>query len=161
MGRRSGQRRVAAADGQSPSPAAPAAVQDPTSAAPPPGRPRVLVVDDSEDAQELFRLHLERTGYEVITASDGRVALSLLGGSQLPSLIIVDLLMPVMDGMELIDSIRSDRRLADVPVLVVSAVDVPKPARLPHTSYLRKPFRNAELLAHIEQLVGTSARPTP
>ena len=160
MARRSGQRRAAAAE--APLRSSPAAVV-PGSASPasPPGRPRLLVVDDSEDAQELFRLHLERTGYEVVTASDGRDALELLGREQLPSLIIVDLLMPVMDGMELIDSIRSDRRLADVPVLVVSAVDVPKPARLPHTSYLRKPFRNAELLAHIEQLVGPGVRPTP
>jgi hypothetical protein len=44
---------------------------------------------------------------------------------------------------------------------VVSAVDVPKPARLPHTSYLRKPFRNAELLAHIEQLVDSGVRQIP
>jgi CheY-like chemotaxis protein len=158
MGRRSGQKRAVAADAPlAPAPPAEAAA-GPSS---PTARPRLLVVDDSPDAQELFRLHLERTGYEVTTANDGRDALELLARGQLPALIIVDLLMPVMDGMELIDSIRSDQRMADVPVLVVSAVDVPKPARLPHTSYLRKPFRNAELLAHIEQLVGPSVRPTP
>jgi CheY-like chemotaxis protein len=150
MARRTGEEGVAAA-------AAPDAAAESTTAR---SRTRLLVVDDSEDAQELFRLHLERSGYEVVTAQDGREALERLGrDAQLPGCIIVDLLMPVMDGMELIDSIRSDRRLADVPVLVVSAVDVPKPARLPNTNYLRKPFRNAELLAHIEQLVGQSVRP--
>jgi CheY-like chemotaxis protein len=116
--------------------------------------PTVLIVDDSEDAHELFRMQLEHTRYHVIGARNGKEALDLLNGDFRPNLIIVDLLMPVMDGMELIDSLRSDGRLAEVPVLVVSGVDVPKRARLPQTLYLRKPFRKAELLASIEQLVG-------
>jgi CheY-like chemotaxis protein len=120
--------------------------------------PTLLVVDDSEDAQELFRLHLERSGFRVLGARNGKDALDMLEGGRLPNLIIVDLLMPVMDGMELIESLRSDSRLADLPVLVVSAVDVPKRARLPHTRYLRKPFRNAELMANIEDLVGIDPR---
>ena len=123
--------------------------------------PTLLVVDDSEDAQELFRIHLERSGFEVVGARNGKHALELLSTEQLPSLIIVDLIMPVMDGMELIDMLRSDQRLAHVPLLVVSAVDVPKRARLPDTRYLRKPFRNSELLANIEQLVGPTGGQTP
>jgi CheY-like chemotaxis protein len=122
----------------------------------------LLVVDDSEDAQELFRIHLQRSGFEVLSAHNGQDALALLnGGAHLPSLIIVDLLMPVMDGMELIESLRADERLADLPVLVVSAVDVPKGARLPHTRYIRKPFRNADLLSNIEDLVGAPVGPDP
>ena len=114
MARRTGERRATA-------PTAPAVAD--TTSTPPRSRTRLLVVDDSVDAQELFRLHLERSGYEVVTAHDGREALEQLGREPLlPGCIIVDLLMPVMDGMELIESLRSDRRLADVPVLVVSAV---------------------------------------
>ncbi len=121
--------------------------------------PQLLIVDDSEDAQELFRLYLDGSGFDMIGARNGKHALDLLSGGYQPNLIIVDLLMPVMDGMELIESLRSDARLAHVPVLVVSAVDVPKRARLPQTRYLRKPFRNADLLANIEELVGISPRP--
>ena len=116
-------------------------------------RTSVLVVDDSEDAQELFRASLEQAGYEVIAARDGKDALEQLERAHAPGLIIVDLLMPVMDGMELIDVLRSDPRLAHVPVLVVSAVDVPRNVRLPETRYLRKPFRSIELLTNIEELL--------
>ena len=124
-------------------------------------RRTLLVVDDSEDAQELFRIQLQRSGYEVLSANNGKDALALLNGAHLPSLVIVDLLMPVMDGMELIESLRADPRLAELPVLVVSAVNVPHAARVPHTRYIRKPFRNADLLSNIEELVGESVRPTP
>ena len=115
----------------------------------------MLVVDDSEDALELFRINLEGAGYEVVSAQNGKDAFELLSDDQgpVPQLIIVDLLMPVMDGMELIDKLRADARLGSVPVLVVSAVDVPPRVRLPQTRYLRKPFRTSELLAHVEQLI--------
>src|SRR4051812_32345025 len=70
----------------------------------------VLVVDDSEDAQELLRFSLESAGYSVIVAQDGRSALRLIAEMTLPSLIVVDLLMPRMGGMELIEALRSFRR---------------------------------------------------
>jgi CheY-like chemotaxis protein len=117
-------------------------------------RATLLIVDDSVDAQELFRLHLAHAGYELMAARDGQHALELLQGARTPDLVIVDLLMPVMDGMELIEELRADARLAQLPVLVVSAVDVPVQVRLPQTRYLRKPFRSADLLAHVEALVA-------
>jgi CheY-like chemotaxis protein len=116
-------------------------------------KPVVLVVDDSVDALELFRLSLGNAGYHVLSATNGKDALELLQGGQIPNVILVDLMMPVMDGMELIEELRSDRRLAHLPVVVVSAVDVPVKVRLPHTRYLRKPFRTADLLANLDEII--------
>ena len=116
-------------------------------------KPVVLVVDDSVDALELFRLSLEAAGYQVLSAANGKDALELMQQGQIPNVIVVDLMMPVMDGMELIEELRSDERLSHLPVVVVSAVDVPVKVRLPHTRYLRKPFRTADLLANLDEII--------
>ena len=121
---------------------------------PVPRRASVLIADDSDEAQELLHRVLFDAGYEVLQASNGREALGLVLDHPSPSLIIVDLLMPVMGGMELIDVLHSYRRLAQIPILVVSATEVPASARLPDTRYLTKPFTEAELLMGVEALVG-------
>jgi CheY-like chemotaxis protein len=114
--------------------------------------PTVLVVEDNLEAQEILRANLEDAGYEVQVVSNGRDALMTLIDQAAPSLLIVDLMLPVMDGMELIEVVHSYRRLAKIPVLVVSGVDVPLAARLPSVRYLRKPVRKADLLASVSEL---------
>ncbi len=113
----------------------------------------VLVVDDSEDAQELFARSLEDAGYSVLTAANGREALEVLTSHPLPNLILLDLFMPVMDGLEFIHVMRSYSRLAPVPVVVVSALDADETERIPETRRLQKPVREGELLRSVEDAI--------
>ena len=85
-----------------------------------PRAPSVMVVDDSLMVRELQRSILERAGYEVRTANDGREALAMLA-EQPPDLVVTDIEMPNLDGIELTASIRSHPRLANIPVLIVTS----------------------------------------
>jgi CheY-like chemotaxis protein len=122
-------------------------------------RPLVLVVDDNPEAQETLRENLEPAGYEVLVAPNGREALALLADQTAPQLLIVDLLMPVMGGLELVEVLRSYRRLAQIPVLLVSGIDCPDDVRVGRARFLRKPIRRAELLEQVAELLGS--QPTP
>jgi CheY-like chemotaxis protein/chemotaxis signal transduction protein len=95
-------------------PAAPAALPAPA------GPPSVLVVDDTTVVRELERSILEEAGYRVRTAGDGREALAALAG-ELPDLVVTDVDMPNLDGLELTRAIRADRALAGLPVVVVTS----------------------------------------
>jgi two-component system chemotaxis sensor kinase CheA len=86
----------------------------------PAGPPSVLVVDDTAVVRELERSILEEAGYRVRTARDGREALATLTGDP-PDLVVTDVDMPYLDGLELTRSIRADPRLAGLPVVVVTS----------------------------------------
>jgi CheY-like chemotaxis protein len=113
----------------------------------------ILVVDDSEDAQEFLTETLVHAGYEVMQARNGRDALALVLDHPSPRLVIVDLFMPVMDGAELIDVLHCYKRLAQIPVLIVSASDIPESQRPRTARYLKKPFGEEELLYQIGELL--------
>ena len=83
---------------------------------------RVLIVDDDDDILEVSRIVLEGAGYEVLTAHNGREALDRLRapGGEATSIILLDLMMPVMDGWELRRRLLSDPSLRDIPVVVCS-----------------------------------------
>ena len=80
---------------------------------------RILVVDDEPDERFLLRRMFEREGHEVLDASDGAAALIIVRES-LPDLIVTDMMMPVMDGAELIWRLRSEPATADIPILAAS-----------------------------------------
>ncbi len=101
---------------------------------------------------------LEHHGYSVIQASDGDAALARLDGDLLPDLIVVDLEMPGMGGWEFLAILRSDRRLAALPVLIVSALELGPRARAVYPS-LRKLVEPTQLLASVAQLLDV-ARPS-
>jgi CheY-like chemotaxis protein len=120
-------------------------------------RPLVLVVDDQLEAQTILRENLELAGYDVQIASNGRDALALLTAQTAPHLIVVDLVMPVMGGLELVEVLRSYRRLASIPLLLVSGVDdCPEHLRGGQVRFLRKPLRRSELLGHVAELLGST-----
>jgi CheY-like chemotaxis protein len=81
----------------------------------------ILVVDDEADIQSALKVALEWKGYRVITASDGKEALDILSQVLLPCLILLDLMMPVMSGWEFSETIRADKKLSTIPIVVVSA----------------------------------------
>jgi two-component system, OmpR family, response regulator CpxR len=81
----------------------------------------VLVVEDEPDIRDTFRDVLETEGYNVRCASNGKEALDALAEGPRPGLILLDLMMPVMSGYDLLKELRADRALSTIPVTVVSA----------------------------------------
>jgi CheY-like chemotaxis protein len=115
-------------------------------------RKLVMVVEDNEATREAFGLILHTMGYRVATASNGQEALTQLQESaERPCVIVLDLMMPVMDGWQFRARQRQDRRVADIPVIVCSAAgDVQnRCAGLDAQAYLAKPIDPGELLAAI------------
>ncbi|MBO0799481.1 MAG: response regulator, partial [Blastocatellia bacterium] len=80
----------------------------------------VLVVEDDDGIREAMQVFLEIEGYRVITAADGRQGLEALSKASKPCLILLDLMMPIMNGWEFADALK-DTRHADIPVVIVSA----------------------------------------
>jgi CheY-like chemotaxis protein len=118
--------------------AAPLSTRDP--AAPPAGRDhRVMVIEDNDAIREGFRLVLLDGGYEVTAFASGRRAFEhLRSGQALPGLILLDLLMPEMDGYQFRSEQSADRRLARIPTILVTAGAPARPIDV--TRVLRKPI---------------------
>jgi CheY-like chemotaxis protein len=118
-------------------------------------RPILLVVDDHGDTREMLSVLLGDMGFRIRTASSGREALSL-ARAEVPRLILLDLMMPDMDGVTFRNAQERDRTLADLPVLVISAhPDAASIAdRLGAAGVLRKPVSIDDLSSTIRRLVG-------
>jgi CheY-like chemotaxis protein len=118
---------------------------------------RVLVIDDEMAIVDVVRKVLEWNGYEVVAATDGSRGFAA-AQRQSPDAIILDLMMPVMDGFAVLEALRANERTADVPVLVLTAVlsnaVEDRCVSLGASSYLRKPFDPAELLDALEALTA-------
>jgi DNA-binding response OmpR family regulator len=118
--------------------------------------PRVLVVEDDPSVRGLLHTLLTAEGYDVATASDGLAGL-VKASSQRPAVILLDLMMPDLGGSRVLEELRGDPTLADVPVIVVTGkVDaVPSlQAVLGESSVFAKPFGVAELLARVNEVTG-------
>lgn len=129
-------------------------------------RKTILVVDDFEDIRVSLRLLLEKRGYHVEEAQDGREAIRTARAA-LPDLILMDLFMPKQDGFAAAREIRAAPELSGVPIVAVSAYGelgiedrLQKQARATGFSgYLSKPFHPDELLAVVAQLIDEDAGP--
>ena len=119
-------------------------------------RTRILVVDDDDDIRSLLRELLERAGYDVVDASDGRGGLQLLYEAR-PDLVILDVSMPELDGWQTLDRLRD---LSDVPVLMLTArtaeLEKVRALKAGADDYVTKPFGRQELLARTEALLRRS-----
>jgi len=113
--------------------------------------PRVLIVDDEEDIRSLMASILRMHGYQVDLAADGAAALALLRDGSHPALILLDLMMPGVNGWELLDQLHADAKLRTIPVVLVSgAGDLETRAvSLGAAGYLRKPFDLESLVAAV------------
>ena len=117
----------------------------------------VLLVEDDPDIRDIVQDVLEAEGYDVVPASHGKQALEFLydvKNSALPDLVILDMMMPLVDGRHVLEAIRSDVNLSSVPVVVMSAIAHEKPAGA--AAFLRKPFSLDTLFDAVHTLVDRS-----
>jgi two-component system phosphate regulon response regulator PhoB len=121
---------------------------------------RILVVDDEPDLVELVRFNLKEAGYEIDAARSGREALALLRRRP-PDLLILDLMLPDVSGTEICRQVRSDARLAGIPVLMLTAkseeVDRIVGFELGADDYVTKPFSPRELVLRVRALLRRAA----
>lgn len=122
---------------------------------------RVLVIEDDASASELVAYALEQNGYEVITATDGLEGLNKAQGEH-PALIILDVMLPGVDGYEVCRRLRATSATAIVPILMISAkarqedkdVGLKKGA----DDYLTKPVKPSEMVAKVETLLAGASQ---
>ena len=117
---------------------------------------KILLVDDEPDVLELLEFNLEAAGYSTVTAVDGADALAKARRYQ-PSLIIMDVMMPEMNGLEACKVLRRDPNLATVPIILLTArageIDRVLGLELGANDYLTKPFSPRELVLRVKELL--------
>jgi len=117
----------------------------------------VLVVEDDETTREVLRNGLQQAGYQVTEARNGRAGLDAVPLAR-PQLILLDLMMPEMNGFEFIEHLRQDERWRSIPVVVITAMDLPESARMRLNGYVQQilqkgMYTHAELLAEVRSLI--------
>ncbi|HLW17527.1 MAG TPA: response regulator [Actinomycetota bacterium] len=112
----------------------------------------ILTVDDEPDVLFLLRVIFERAGHRVMEAPHGQAALEAIQ-DQRPDVIVTDLMMPVMDGRELLENLKADPQTASIPVIMLTAN--PNGA-IGADIVMRKPFSNSEIVESVEALASGS-----
>jgi CheY-like chemotaxis protein len=119
---------------------------------------RVLVVDDEPDVLLLCRLNLQQRGHELLEALNGTTALEL-ARERHPEVIVLDLMLPGMNGYEVLESLKQDERTSDIPVLVLTAKSLRADRERSHglgaSGFLTKPFLPSDLCEMVESLFPT------
>jgi CheY-like chemotaxis protein len=110
-------------------------------------KPLVMVVDDDDDIRETLAGLLEDEGYEAAAFGNGREALDALLGGMAPRVILLDLMMPVMDGAEFRRAQLADPKLAPIPVVLITAAGLEPVQRSDYDEVLRKPLKVDRVLA--------------
>lgn len=117
---------------------------------------RILIVDDDREIVRLLRAYLEQAGYQVLTASDGQMALHVMRRDH-PDLVLLDIMMPGLDGWEVTRLVRTDARLAGTPILIITArvedEDKIVGLELGADDYVTKPFNPREVVARVRALL--------
>ena len=119
---------------------------------------KILAVDDEKHIVRLVQVNLERQGYEVITASDGKEALQKVEDER-PDLVVLDVMMPYMDGFEVLQNLRRNPSTREIPVIMLTAkaqdADVFKGWQSGVDCYLTKPFNPMELIAFVKRIFSS------
>jgi DNA-binding response OmpR family regulator len=117
---------------------------------------KILVADDEPDALELIEVNLKTAGYEVLTAADGREALQKARAA-MPNLILLDIMLPEMDGLEVCKALRRDAATAFLPVIMLTAraaeIDRVLGLELGADDYITKPFSPRELILRVKNVL--------
>lgn len=124
---------------------------------------RILVVDDEPDAVELVAFNLKGAGFDVITAEDGEVALTKARNFA-PDLIVLDVMLPAVDGLEVCKILRRDPATSGLPIIMLTAkageIDRVLGLELGADDYVTKPFSPRELVLRIKNLLSRRQAPT-
>lgn len=124
----------------------------------------ILVIEDEEDVADLVRYHLRKAKYRVLTAMDGAAGAEL-AASEKPDAIVLDVMLPKLNGFEVTKRLRGDQRTAGIPILILSAKGETesriKGLELGADDYLPKPFSPKELLLRIQALLRRKTSLSP
>jgi DNA-binding response OmpR family regulator len=122
---------------------------------------KVIIADDELRLRKVVALHLKRSGIDVIEVSNGKDALSLAKDKK-PDVIILDVMMPELNGLDALKELKSDKELKDIPVIMLSAKaggeDINKGLELGADAYLTKPFSPKQLLEEINKVFTKSTK---
>jgi DNA-binding response OmpR family regulator len=117
---------------------------------------KILIVDDDEDLHTLYGLYLQGESFKISRAFNGKQALELIDQSR-PDLIVLDMIMPIMDGEEFFITLRKERNIRDIPVIIASVNDKisPKIIELGNIhAILKKPFTIETLVSKIKEALA-------
>lgn len=123
----------------------------------------VLIIEDEEDAADMFAEMMRVSGYRVLKTSSSTPALTMMADEK-PDVVILDIMMPEISGLEILRQMRLDPMLASIPVVVVSAKSLPADIKIGMEAgasmYLTKPVGFSELKEAIERALGGQAAPS-
>jgi two-component system phosphate regulon response regulator PhoB len=124
----------------------------------------ILVIEDDPDILELVSYNLGKEGYTVIGAANGEQGVALLGTAN-PDLIVLDIMLPGMDGLDVLRTLKRDGKTAGIPVIMTTAksedTDIVSGLELGADDYVTKPFSPRVLVARIRAVLRRSAEPLP
>ena len=127
-------------------------------------KPRILLVDDEPSIVKMVGKRLEVEGFDVIAAVDGQEGLTK-AQRDAPQLIILDLMLPKLNGYEVCTMLKQDTRYQQIPIILFTAKASEKDEKLGMecgaNAYIRKPFRAQDLMEKIRSLISTPAAPAP
>ncbi len=122
---------------------------------------KILIVDDELNIRELIKFNVEKAGYKVLETGDGQTAVNL-AKSEKPDLVVLDLMLPGLDGLEVCRVIKNSRETAAIPIIMLTAkneeIDKVIGLELGADDYLTKPFSPRELLARIKAVLRRSQK---
>ena len=123
---------------------------------------KILVVDDEPDALELIEVNLKGAGFDVLSAANGRQALEK-ARAMLPALVLLDVMLPEVDGLEVCKNLRRDPKTAFIPIIMLTAraaeIDRVLGLELGADDYITKPFSPRELVLRVKNLLKRHAAP--
>lgn len=127
-------------------------------------RKNILVVEDEQDIIEVLRYYLEKESFRVHVAKDGFSALEM-AGRIIPNLILLDMMLPQLDGIEVCKRLKADERLREVPIIMVTAkaeeIDKVRGLEIGADDYVTKPFSAKELMARVKAQLRRREGTTP
>jgi len=117
---------------------------------------KIMVVEDDPDISEILEYNLQQEGYDVIVCNDGETALDLIQKNP-PTMILLDLMLPGKNGLEIARAVRKDDRTTNLPIIMITArseeMDVLQGLELGADDYITKPFRPKEVIARVKALL--------
>jgi len=120
------------------------------------GQKKILIVDDEEDIQKLLKIRLEQEGFAVLIAGDGEKGIKI-AELEMPDLVILDIMMPKIDGYSCLKEIRRIQKTRDIPILMMSGKEEEKVRDLfafqKISGYLEKPFELDNLVAKAKEIL--------